>query len=294
MLKRLASILILAFVLILIGCKQKDDDVALIKQVLDDSKYTAESTTAATDDSSSTPSQEKSPDSIISWVRWARRIERPVTRQIDVTVTGDSAVATITALLTGTPPNYGFFVRNLTDSTRIHVRAISDSTRRLVKLYKGPNGWRIVAVTACDMQTVNGYAPIAINEVKAEVASRNYIFSLTSPTKFIAKESLPIFLLNDTIIVTVTATVTGDSAWAFLHRGILGLRIRRPFFKTGTNTFTRTWIVPEDAVTPPAVRHSAFDVIGWQTLFGDSMATYSSRAWGLPYIIKRTTDTIPE
>lgn len=227
-------------------------------------------------------------------MRWARRIERPVTRQIDVAVNGDSAIATITALLTGIPPNYGFFVRNLTDSTRVHVRTISDSTRRQVKLYKATDGWRIVAITACDMNTVNGYAPITINEIKTEVASRNYIFSLTSPTKFVAKESLPIFLPNDTIKVTVTTSVTGDSAWAFLHRGILGLRIRRLFFRTSTNTFTRTWIVPEEAVTPPVVRHSAFDIIGWQTLFADSTATYSSRAWGIPYIIKNTNDTIPE
>lgn len=292
MLKRLAPILMLAFIFILIGCKQKDDDVALIKQLLDESPYTSERATTVTDDSTSTPSQDKFLDTI-PFVRWVRRIERPVTRQINVTVTGDSAVATITALLTGTPPNYGFFYRNLTDTAR-HVRAISDSSRRLVKLHKETNDWRIVAITVCDIKTMNGYAPITINEIKAEVPSRNYTFRLTSPTKFLPKESLPIFLPNDTIKVTLTTSVIGDSAWAFLHRGILGHRIRRPFFKTSTNTFTRTWIVPDDAVTPPAVRHSAFDVIAWQTLFGDSTATYCSRAWGLPYIIKNTNDTIPE
>jgi len=294
MLKRLVPVLILAFIFILIGCNKNDDDVTLIKQLLDDSHYTQESTTAVTDDSSSTPSQEKYPDSILSWVRWVRRIERPVTRHIDVIVNGDSAVATITALLTGTPPNYGFFVKNLTDTTRIYKRTISDSTRRQVKLYKSANGWRIVAITVCNMNTVNGYAPITINEIKAEVPNRSYVFRLTDPAKFITKESLPTFLPNDTIQVTVTISVAGDSAWAFLHRGIGGIRIRRPFSKTGTNTFTRTWIVPEEAVTPPVVRHSAFDIIGWQTLYGDSTATYCSRAWGLPYIIKRTTDTIPE
>lgn len=296
MLKRLVPLFILAFIFILTGC-EKDNDVDLIKQLLDDSQYTAEGTTAVTDDSSSTPSEEKSADSIIPWVRWVRRIERPVARHIEVDVNGDSAVATITALLTGTPPNFGFFVRNQIDTALIYRRAISDSTRRQVKLYKEPTGWRIVAITVCNMHTVNGYAPISINEVKAEVQNRNYVFRLTDPAKFLPKESLPIFLPSDTIKVTVNVAVAGDSSWAFLHHGrrpIGGIHIRQPFFKFGTNTFSRTWIIPEEAVTPPAVRHSAFDIIGWQTLYGDSTATYSSSAWGLPYIVKNTSDEIPE
>jgi hypothetical protein len=44
----------------------------------------------------------------------------------------------------------------------------------------------------------------------------------------------------------------------------------------------------------PVVRHSAVDVLGWQTLWGDSTATYYSRAWGLPYIVMQSTDPLPE
>lgn len=297
MLKRLAPILVLALIFIITSCEKTDDDVTLIKQLLEDSQYTAEGTMAVNDDSSSTPTEDKSADSMIHWVRFVRRIERPVTRHIEVDVNGDSAIATITALLTGNPPDYGFFVRNQIDTILIYKRAISDSTRRQVKLYKDNNGWRIASLTVWNTQTVNATAPITINEVKAEVASRNYVFRLTDPEKFLTRDSIPNFRPNDTVKITVNVTVSGDSSWAFLHRGRRHnyyWHIRQPFFKQSTTTFTRTYVIADENPVPPCVRHSAIDVIGWQTLFGDSTATYSSRAWGIPYIVKNPSDQAPE
>ncbi|MBS4015032.1 MAG: hypothetical protein KGZ86_01135 [Candidatus Latescibacteria bacterium] len=296
MFNRSITIFIIALILMFIGCEQKDNDVDLIIQLIDNSQYTSEGTITF-DDSLSTSSETKSADSIPDWVRFVRRIERPVTRLIQVEVTGDSAVATITAYLQGNPPNYGFFVRNLTDTSLVYRRSISDSTRRRVKLYKDLYGWHIASITAWDTRTVNADPPISINELNIEVASRNYVFSLTDPDKFITRESLPNFRPGDTVKLTVTVNIPNDSSWTFLHRGRRHnyyWHIRQPLFKQSTNIFYRTYVISDENPIPPCVRHFTIDVIGWQTLYGDSLATYTARAWGLPYIVRNPTDEIPE
>jgi hypothetical protein len=142
--------------------------------------------------------------------------------------------------------------------------------------------------------------PVAITEVRATVASRNYEFVVNSPDTFFEKDELPIFYPTDTVEVTVTCSAQDDSTWAFLHRTIghrpgIGHHIRQPFYRESTNSFTRTWIIAEDSVVhTPAVRHSAVDVLGWQTLVGDENATYYAHAWCLPYIIMKPGETIPE
>lgn len=101
------------------GCKKEDDDV-LIKDLLDNSQYSG--ATAVTDDETQTPKDAFRPetDSVISFIRFARYIQRPVTREVNLIITGDTATATIKAQLNGT-----FYV---TDSAGcpIYNRTIQD------------------------------------------------------------------------------------------------------------------------------------------------------------------------
>lgn len=158
-----------------------------------------------------------------------------------------------------------------------------------------------MSITAGDFKTVNAACPITITEIKAEVnrTTGKYIWSLTDPNKLLTKSELPTFYPSDTVTVTVTVSVTGDSSWAFLHHAVRhtagGIHIRDPFYKVNTNTFRRTWVIASDVsgVILPVVRHSAIDIIGWQTLWGRTNGTYYCRAWALPYIVKNTGQSDP-
>jgi len=132
-----------------------------------------------------------------------------------------------------------------------------------------------------------------------KVASRNYEFVVNNADTYFKKDELPIFFPSETVEVTVTCNAQGDSTWTFLHHGCghkpgFGHHIRQPFSRDNTTTFSRTWYIRDDSIiNPPAVRHSAIDVLGWETLFGDTSKTYYSRAWCLPYIVKTTDQPIP-
>lgn len=294
--------LIPLIVVIVIGCGKKNDE-ADIQALLEESWFVGDGATQSADDSSSTPKGigvSYLATDTIKYARWVRWIERPVHPEFDPIINGDSAEVTITAYFHGQPPGYGFFVNN-DPLGPIYQRTISDSVIRKVKLYHDDTGWHIASLTVADIYTVGAAHPVTISEVKAAVASRQYEFVVNSANTYFEKDELPIFYPNDTVEVTVTCSADGDSTWAFLHHGAghkpgAGLRRhwRQPFYRETTTTFKRTWIIADDSVlVTPAVRHSAVDVVGWQTLWGDSTETYYSRAWGLPYIIKAPEDEIP-
>ncbi|MEO0095351.1 MAG: hypothetical protein ABIL46_08615 [candidate division WOR-3 bacterium] len=289
---------------LLVSCGKKDDE-AEITELLDRTWFIGGEVQTA-DDSTNTPSLVNSPviatDTFPFYVKWVRFIERPVERHYEIDVVGDSAFVTMTAFLKGTPPNYGFFVDN--DSTvgpgPVMVREITDSIVRKIKCFRDDEGWHIASITVADIYTAGAQHPVTINKVEVRV-SGNLVFSVDDPNTYFTKDRLPVFNPNDTVEVTVYCQADGDSTWAFLHHGAghrpgVGLRRhwRQPFYRENTTTFKRTWYIADDSViVTPAVRHGAVDVIGWETLFGDSTATYYSRAWGIPYIIKNPNDTLP-
>ncbi|MGQ9464264.1 MAG: hypothetical protein ACUVQ4_00965 [bacterium] len=296
-------LLVPLLIVMLIGCGKNDE--ADIEALLDGSWFVG-GEVQTSDDSTNTPRLVSCPylatDTFPFYVKWVRFIERPVERHYDIDVVGDSAFVTMTSYLQGTPPDYGFFVANdIANPLLKYTRAIADSTIRKIKCYRDDAGWHIASLTVADIHTVGTQHPVTISEIRAVVASRNYTFVVNDPSKYFKKDELPIFYPNDTVEVTVTCSAEGDSTWSFLHHGAghrpgVGLKRhwRQPFYRENTTTFKRTWIIADDSViVTPAVRHSAVDVIGWATLFGDSTTTYYARAWGLPYIVKTPEDTIP-
>jgi len=299
---RLWTLLPLA-ILIIAACGKNEE--AEIQAFLEKSPYVGEGTLQSADDSTGTPKALFSwnmPTDTIRYVKWVRWIQRPIDWEFKIDIHGDSANVTITAYFHGAPPGYGFFVNNDTLGP-IYTRTISDSVIRKVKLYKSTTDdkWHITSITVADIHTAGTQHPVTITEIRAKVASRNYEFVVNDPNKYFTKDSLPTFLPNDTVEVTVICSAQGDSTWAFLHHGAghkpgVGLKRhwRQPFYRENMTTFKRTWIIADDSVlVTPAVRHAAVDVVGWQTLFGDSTATYYARAWGLPYIVKKTNEQIP-
>ena len=297
--------LLTALTIAISACKKNDE--ADIQALLDDSWFVGDGAVQTADDSTGTPqpvitgSPWIAADTFPFYAHWVRWIERPVNHEFDIVVNGDSADVTVTAHLQGTPPGYGFFVINDTLGPVLN-RAISDTAIRKVKCFRDDTGWHIASLTVADIYTVGAAHPVTITEVRAYVAARNYTFVVNSADTYFEKDSLPIFFPNDTVEVTVTCGADGDSTWAFLHHGAghrpgIGLKHhwRQPFYRDNTTTFSRTWVIADDSVlVTPAVRHGAADVVGWQTLFGDSAATYYSHAWGLPYIIKTPADEIPD
>lgn len=298
---------LLLIAVVVVSCTKESDEDA-IQALLESSWFIGEGAVRTADDSTNVPQAGQSPydaqflDDTLGFVRWVRWIERPVTREYHIVVTGDSADVTITAYFHGEPSGasyYGFFVLN--DSFGgAYIRAISDSVIRKVKLFRNNEGWHILSLTVADIYTVGTDYPVTITQVKARVESRDYEFVVNSADTYFERDSLPIFYPSDTVDVTVICSAQDDSTWAFLHHGTghrpgLGRHIRQPFYRENTTTFTRTWIIADDSIiVTPAVRHSAVDVLGWQTLFGDSTATYYSRAWCLPYIVMEPGEEIPE
>jgi hypothetical protein len=284
-----------------VSCNRDSEEMA-IQGILESSPYLAEGAVQNYDDSTNVPSPFATMQPFldtISYVRWVRWIERPIIRHYEITVNGDSADVTIYAYLTGSPPGYGFFVNN-DPFGPVYERIISDSLVRRVKLWKNEaEQWRIASLTAADIHTANNQNPVAITQVRAVVSSRNYEFVITDPSAYYERSELPIFFPNDTVEVTVTCSAFADSTWAFLHHGTghrpgVGYHIRQPFLRDGVNTFTRTWVIAHDSIiVTPAVRHSAVDVLGWQTLFGNEEALYYARAWCLPYIVLLPGEEIP-
>jgi hypothetical protein len=293
----------LLIALLVISCGRDNDDEDAIQALIESSRFVGEGTVQTADDSTNVPaglSGAQLLQDTIDFVRWVRWIERPVTREFDITVTGDSAEVTVTTYLNGVPPGYGLFVIN-DPFGPVLQRSIADVAVRHIKLHKDEqNQWRITSLTVADVSTQDTQYPVIITEIRAEVQSRQYVFIVDSPDSFFTKEQLPTFHPSDTVEVTVTCSAVNDSTWAFLHHGVghrpgHGWHIRQPFYRENTTTFTRTWVIADDSIiTTPAVRHSATDVLGWQTLWGDSSATYYSRAWCLPYIVKEQGQSIPD
>jgi hypothetical protein len=296
--KRLIGITIpILMVLAVIGCPGKQTDEGKIANLLAESQYTTE---AVIDDSSSSPAPSFFSSSLadsIPYVRFVRKINRPITREVLAEVTGDSATATITAYLTGY-----FYADTALAVGPFAQRIIQDSTIRKVNLVRdstAPYGWRIISLTPWQSHTI-GANPIAtITKVEATVASRGYTFTLTDAAAYLTKDQLPTFFPNDTIQVTVEVTTAGDSSWAFLHHGRRPHRIfhfKDPFLKESKDKFSGTWFVASDSViNTPRVRHAAFDIISWNSLWGPTTdSLYFSRVWALPYIVKKdSTETAP-
>jgi len=304
-----AGVMILLGMVALTGCGKKgsplqaSSDSGMILTLISASAYTSGDGFAGTNDSTTTPQGFTWGSGITSWdtlarVRFARFFtgnKRSV--KIDSITAGKTkAWVTITHNISG-----GFYDNSSFpyDPYQTYIRPLNDQWVRHVYLEKNSAGvWRVMKLSPIDAQTVNSPYPITILSVvvDAQPSGAHYVF--TRADTLLAREDLPTFLPGDSVTVTVSVSVQGDSSWAFLHRwGRPWLwHIRKPFYRTSLTTFQRTWVIAqEDSVyATPAIRHSAVDLIGMKALFGDANQQYNAHAWGLLYVVKNTEDAYPE
>lgn len=277
------------------------EDDAAINNVLLSSGYT--DTTSFINDNTSIPYASSGlvggakADTFPMTVKWARRIDR-VTRTVDISYDSSNTVA----LAHITLDFYGrIYVDNTDDGLQNpNVDSLHDRGHRLVRLRKINDRWRIWGVTPLEIATVDPPYRVLIDRVVVSGCDNGPIEILPSEMSSARlRENLPIFNPGDTAMVTVYCRTDGpDSTWAFLHRWLYRLprhHIRWPLFRENTTSFVRSWEIVGDSIPLymlPAVRHASVDVLAWNTLFGDSTASYSARVWCLPYIVTR--DSIPQ
>ena len=285
------------------GCA-KQDEKATITSLLAASGYTddphagnygANDTTLARPDSmSATASYE-----LIPFVRFRRYIPPGgVQREVVVRIPADSggpdstALATITWTITGE-------LRTCFDTTtqpiNVWRKPFTDVATRRVYLEKHDGGWHILKISPLALATQNPAYHLNIANIHAVSRVSHDTFDLSTTDTMLTKSQLPWFEPGDTVTITVTVQSDGDSCWVFLHHGRLGApRVwRRPYWRTGTWTFERTWLVRDETYDRPVVRPSIHDAIGWGTLWGDSSKPYVAAAWGIPYIVKMPSDSVP-
>jgi hypothetical protein len=290
--------------LALVGCQRQSNDEQSIENLLSGSGYTndehaknygANDTTLERPDSlPGFDGYEKPP-----FVRFRRYIppggvSRSVNIQIPAYPGGPdtTALATITWQVTGE-------LRTMFDTTTnpIYVwrKPFTDKGTRRIYLEKYDDRWHIRKVSPLAVATENPAYNLNITSIHAVSALSHDTFDLTTTDTLLAKDQLPWFLPGDTVTVTITVASDGDSCWIFLHHGRPQKPHiwRKPYWRTSTWTFERTWYVGDETYEGPAVRPSAHDAIGWGTLWSDTTKPYVAAAWGIPYIVKMPEDPLP-
>ena len=304
-----AGVMILLGMVALSGCGKKasplqaSSESGTILTVISSSVYTSGEGFSGTNDSTMAPqgfTWGSGGLGITSWdtlarvrfARWFTGNKRSV--KIDsITAGRTKAWVTITHDISG-----NFYVQD--SGGPIYTRPINDDKWiRHVYLEKNSAGaWRVMKLSPIDAQTVNSPYPITILSVVADAQPSGAHYVFTRADTLLAREDLPTFLPGDSVTVTVSVSVQGDSSWAFLHRwGRPWLwHIRQPFYRTSLTTFQRSWVIAqEDSVyATPAIRHSAVDLIGMKALFGDANQQYNAHAWGFLYVVKKADETYPE
>jgi len=299
-----AALLIAAVAIV--GCQRTDRDQQAIESLLAGSGYSndpnaqsygANDTTVESggDGSFGMDSYERIP------LVWFRRYIPPdgFSRTLNIQIPAYPGGPDTTALVTITWDVTGE-LRTMFDTTANPIpvwrKPFHDVSVRKVYLEKYSGRWHIVKLSPLVVATQNAAYELRVAGLHAVGRVSGEEFDLTTSDTMLTKDQLPCFVPNDTVDVTVTVTSSDDSCWVFLYHGRPARpRVwRSPYWRTGTWTFERTWIIGDEGeYDRPHVRPSIHDAIGWGTLWGDSSKPYVAAAWGIPYIVKHPTDDIP-
>ena len=295
---------LMAAIFLVLSCSKTPTETAVsdedqIRELLLASQYT--DTTTFTNDGTAVPfsvaqtkgafKNEIFPDSI----KFSRKIDQ-VVRTISITVDSDSvnAIATITLDLYGI-----MYVDNDGDSIRdpflrnFNSADLHDRATRYARLRKINDVWRVWGVTPLELYTLNGDPGLGIDSVVITGCANSNGIVVIKPLDMVQtrlRNLLPIFNPGDSVTVRVWASPSGQF-WSFLHRWLFRVHDRQPMEKVDGQMFTYSWQVPTDALL--GVRHASVDIISQNCLFGDNTATYSARAWCLPYIVAQDTVSLP-
>ncbi len=286
--------------LFVLFCQRGKSDEDIIRDLLENSFFASEAVMGGIDDETTTPRRFSLllSDTLPEEIKFARKIDRPIEREWNINVIGDSAYAIGDAdSITG-----GFYLIN---ELGLWEKSIYDQAHREVVFKKIDGRWRFYAITPIEFWTKDKKDYITIEKIEITASPSGNSFEIDDPLEFFKKEELPWFEPADTVHVKVTVKVVGgDSCWAFLHHGRgyrkgVGKHHRDPFYRTSVEdsiyVFERDWYISDDIekYEKPVVRHGAVDVIAGSTLYGDTTYSYIAHAYALPYIIKHVGEELP-
>jgi len=300
----IAAACALASALALVGCGKQTDDQQAVNDLIAGSDYTNDthaSNYGANDTTLDQPDTLQATESYgrIPFVRFRRYVPasgilRSVNVQIPAYAGGPNtaALATITWTING---ELRTMFGTTTQPINVWRKPFTDVGTRKVYLEKYDNRWHIKKISPLKIATQSAAYNLNIVSIHAVGLLSHDTFDLTTTDTLLTKDQLPWFEPGDTVIATVTVRSDGDSCWAFLYHGRPAWPHiwREPYWRTGTWTFERAWLVRQEIYNKPCVRPSINDAIGWGTLWADTSKPYVSASWGIPYIIRMPVDTVP-
>jgi hypothetical protein len=302
----LAAASLLTVALALSGCSRKPNEEQAIGTLLAASGYTnveqtknygANDTTLEAGDNGALGADgyERIP-----FVRFRRYIPaNGLSRTLDIRIPAYQGGPDTTALVTITWDITGE-LRTMFDTTTNPIlvwrKPFNDVATRRVYLEKYADTWHIRRISPLVVSTRNAAYNLQVTGIHAVGRVSGEVFDLSTSDTMLTKDQLPCFVPNDTVVVTVTVSSDGDSCWAFLHHGRPQRphMWRTPYLRTSTWTFERVWVIGDESeYDVPSVRPSIHDAIGWSSLWADSSKPYVAAAWGIPYIVKKPTESLP-
>lgn len=303
----LAVVALLVAALAIVGCQRSETDQQAIESLLAGSGYTNDPNARSygANDTTVEPVDDDTPGADVyermPFVRFRRYIPaNGFSRTLDIQIPAYPGGPDTTALVTITWDITGE-LRTTFDTTTNPIlvwrKPFHDVAVRKVYLEKYSRGWHIVKVSPAVTSTQNAAYDLHIASLHAVGRVSGEVFDLTTSDTMLTKDQLPCFVPNDTVTVTVTVSSSDDSCWVFLHHGRpeKPRMWRKPYWRAGTWTYERTWIIGDEAqYDRPHVRPSIHDAIGWGTLWADSSKPYVAAAWGIPYIVKYPSEAMPD
>jgi len=308
-------LVVLALVLVTVGCSKKNPTIPTDTTVDDNTAITnavAASDWADVSDYGNDGSAGFAKDDPFpGFVHWRRRITGE-TRTAAIQFDSANTFATVTI------NKYfdGYFVVDNTNNGVVDtiVRPFRDHGVRYVWLRKIRDHWRIWGASPLDIATDSASTKVVIDSVRITGTSGprpSVLFAGSTYFQTRRRDEMPIFDAGATVTVNVYGNISGasypaDSAWAFLHRRIhVGLdlfhHLRLPLDRVSGQpfVFTKTWTVADDSISVrPALRHGCVDMILGSTLFDTTHVSpkpYSAHLWTMPYIVVNTVnDSLPE
>ena len=276
--KKLFIIMGLAGILFM-GCSRETDETAietLITDVYSD-LFSIEDDYQKPEGDSVASSQKKD----YAFVFWWRELQ-DVSRNINISIDGDSAFVTITKELTGIMHRYPSDTWPPDDSILIDKpKDFQDNATRYVVLKRNGNprihrGWRIVAVSGAKI--LSPTRPFWIDSVKIVSKDSSLIYTAKDPLELVNIDSIMKIERLGEATISVYTSPDSVKVCVFVHtRGYNRVR-RYRIMENEPGVYCGRWC----ASPMEGRRRLGIDVLTYETIFNDSTG-YEGEGWIIPY-----------
>ncbi len=265
--------------ILFVGCSQETDETAietLITDVYSD-LFSIEDDYQKPEGDSVTPSQKKD----YAFVFWWRELQ-DVSRNINISIEGDSAFVTINKELSGIMHRYPTDTWPPEDSILIDIpKDFQDNALRYVVLKRDGNprihrGWRIVAVSGAKI--LSPTRPFQIDSVKIVSADSSLIYTVKDPLELVNIDSIMKIERLGEATISVYTSPESVKVCVFVHtRGYMRVH-RYRIMEKAPGVYCGRWL----ASPMEGRRRLGIDVLTYETIFNDSTG-YEGEGWIIPY-----------